>query len=221
MLAALAVPGAASAATTHTDYAPDAAGHGPESKDVRHERRWLERGATQAGPLCALVITCPGVANTLSGPGGADQGAPGNDGFIRTAFTTPGLVGLATDLTVVRGIWTSPPFTYNGDNARANDPDHVRFLITRRSNASTLVNIPVDNEISYSVDIVPAGSGDEAVSVISEETVDLPTSFAPRGAVEIDPDDLDDGCRLPDSDHRPLFGGSRCAPERERSITTT
>lgn len=186
-ITALALPGTASAVTTKTDYAPNnpAADTSPRTF-VTSADGW-NGTQTAVGPLCALVITCPGVANNYVATGGINQG-PGNDGFIRTAFSTPGLVGVATDLTSVRGIWTGPVFTYNGD--AGNAPDQVRFLLSRRSNAGTLVNVPIDNEIAYSVDLVPAGSGAEAVSLISEETVDGPTNFAPRGAVEVDPSDL-------------------------------
>src|SRR5205085_254684 len=128
-ITALALPGMASAATTHTDYAPDnPAGNTSPRTFVTSAGGWTN--AKTADALCVLVITCPAVTNGFTATGGV--GGAG-DGFIRTNFA--GLVGVSTDLTSVRGIWTSPTFTYNGNGA--STVDEVRFLMSRRSNAST------------------------------------------------------------------------------------
>ena len=135
-------------------------------------------GVQSAAGLCVQELTCPTVATTWEGDGGA--GGAG-DGFLRV--TIANLVGAES---TSRGIWTSPPFTYSGAGGAV--PTSLNFELTRRTDLSPLLSSS-GNSAHYSVEIVNTANG-VARTVVDTAPLGAAEGWAQTPLVAINPSSL-------------------------------
>src|SRR5262249_23146372 len=103
-------------------------------------------GSVQNDGLCIPPIVCPAITNSKPGSGGAAGGS----------YLSSSLLGIATtELTTNKAIWTSAPFTYNGNGGAI--PTTVTFDMFRQADVSGLLGLDVLNRATYSVDLVHTG----------------------------------------------------------------
>ncbi len=118
------VPAAASADT----YGPAEAGY---------------TGSVVNDGLCIPPVVCPLITNSVQGSGGADGG-----NYLRSSL----LAVATTELTTNNAIWTSAPFTYNGNGGVR--PAVVNFDMFRRADVDALLGVDVLNRATYQVDLI-------------------------------------------------------------------
>ena len=155
-MAALALPGAASAKTV-SDYHPDQG-----TRDFRAGAGGWESDTSSAG-LCVQGLTCPVVTNSHVAGDGTGGAA---DGHLRVEVQN-----LAGADATARGIWRSPSFEYTGVGGQ--EPTELSFELAKRTELSALLATS-GTAANYSVEIVEVASG------VSRTVIDT----APLGAVE-------------------------------------
>ncbi len=177
---ALLIPASPAVADTKTDYAPDASSR----SFTPNVGGWTETEVTD--PLCLIppLAVCPGITNSYESTNGA--GGP-TDGFIRTALSGV-LAGIDS---TNRGVWTSPVFTYQGDDGQ--QPTDVSFSLARRSDINALL-VDAGNQATYDVDLIPVGGG-LPLELINEAPLQDADGFTTIGSVDVDPSDLKIGTR--------------------------
>jgi hypothetical protein len=133
---------------------------------------------SEAEGLCVPVLLCPTVTNSFQASGGAGGAA---DGYLRTNVSS--LLGVAA---TVRGIWTSPAFTYNG--AGGNVPDNVSFNLARRAEVSQLLALLGD--ANYSVDLVDNTPGGTTVNLVNADPIVETSNWTGIPTVNVNPAQL-------------------------------
>jgi hypothetical protein len=112
---------------------------------------------SEAEGLCVPVLLCPVVTNSHQSSGGA--GGAG-DGYLRTNVSS--LLGVAG---TVRGIWSSPSFTYNG--VSNGEPDELDFHLSYRTEITDL--LALFGEVNGRVDLIDSSPGGTNVEIESGE----------------------------------------------------
>ncbi len=164
--------GATSAGAATSQYHPT-----QESRDFASSGGGWTESSQQQGLLCILpLVTCPIVNNDFVASGGAGGAA---DGYLSTSTT-----GIASVATVVRGIWESPEFTYNGAGGVA--PDLVRFNIDRQGNVDGLLQLLTS--INFSAALVDTGTATSTTLINQAPVTDA--SWASYPSVTVNPSQL-------------------------------
>jgi hypothetical protein len=153
-LGALALPASSAAATT---YHP-----ADEARIFADSAGGWEASSSSEG-FCVTSLTCPTVTSGYQASGGT-RGA--TDGFLRTAIENT----VAAD-SITRAVWTSPSFTYRGDDGEV--PDELTFEVARRADLSALL-AQTGTSASFTAELVGAAGG------VGRTIVDA----APLGSIE-------------------------------------
>jgi hypothetical protein len=167
--AALVVaPGVANADIT-SDYHPSPSVRGFDAG----ASGWAS--STEVQGLCIPFLTCPIINNSASNSGGN----PG--GFVRSGISA--LLGVGA---VSRGVWTSPPFVYQG--AGGLKPDDLTFTLSRRADVAAFLGV-AGNEATYTVRLVNVGNPG-TVTLIDDRPLAGAIDWTGVPAVDVNPNQL-------------------------------
>jgi hypothetical protein len=150
----LALPATAAGAAS-AKYPPAAAARGFDGGLAG----WTPSSSSEG--TCLAPVLCASVDNSFQGSGGADGG-----GYIRSAYT--GVVGAMAVAGTTTAVWQSPSFTYSG--ADGASPAGLSFSLDRRASVDQLLAVS-GNSAEYSVQLLDASAGGEAVPLIAPATL--------------------------------------------------
>jgi hypothetical protein len=111
---------------------------------------------------CVPPLVCPTVTNSYVGGGDAE-----GNGFISSDYL--GVAGVDGVGGTATGVWTSPPFAYDGNGGGV--PATVGFSISRRADVAQLLAV-AGSSATYSARLLDLSEGNAAMTLIA------PTSLA-------------------------------------------